>query len=94
MLWNKIKNNLIVALSMLEIANFHTSYGKLKDILENDLRELEVFVDENKQNVIDLKGEKSVFSRYIFSIFIGFCLVFIIVYLFYNSPKLQNKKFV
>lgn len=79
---------------MLEIANFHTSYAKLKDILEIDLRELEMFVDENKQHVIDLKGEKSVLSRFIFSILIGFCLVFIIVYLFYNSPKLQNKKFV
>jgi len=94
LIWKNLKNGLILALSFLEISDFSTSYEKLNEIMNSDLKKIRTFLLNNKENLFDLKERPFFITKYIFSIITAIWAFSIAGYLIYKSPKLQNKKFV
>lgn len=93
-IWKETKNKLILSLNLLEIGNFNTSIQMMNKISKENFKKLDIFLENNTKKLFDLKGPKSWLSKYSFSIIFGIFVCFIVIYLFYKSPKLQNKKFV
>lgn len=93
-IWKNIKNNIILALTSLELAQFKSTNQQIMNIYEKDLKNLRNFLRINTENQLDLKAPRFWVSKYIFSLVIGVGLCVITGWLVYKSPKLQNKKFV
>jgi len=93
-IWKKLKMNIIIALSSLEIANFKSANIAIQRIFEEDLKKLRVFLFANSDNLLDLKTQNSWVSKYFLSLTIGIFMTLMIACLVYKSPKLQSKKFV
>ena len=93
-IWKNIKNNLILALTSLELGKFKCASQQIHNISEKDLKKLRVFLKSNSENLLDLKAPRFWFSKYVFSLITALVLCLIAGWLVYKSPKLQNKKFV
>lgn len=93
-LWKNLKSGVISALTNFELMEFKTSAEIIKGIMASEMPKIREFLKDNKEHLFDMKENRFLIAKYLFSIVFGILGMAVVAILIYHSPKLQNKKFV